>query len=285
MAQAYRVFRKIDPAFADACRKAALRSWKWIASHPAVGQTDPYYTDPDPSQEVTWATAEMFALTGDAVLQKQLKTEINAEPFVPPSWMAPQALGYFSLLFNPKTDAALKTLIETKLTDYCDSLALAAGRNGYGVVTTAAGYYWESNEVLLHKAACLVFCSLVTGKNEYAKLALNQLDYLLGANSLDQSFITGYGWRRNTRPYHWTMAAYGIMMPGWASGGPNGYEAGADPLLAAMVNCGLPPAKCWLDLCGPTGSWASNEGETSENAALVFLSGIFAAYRFTSSLP
>jgi endoglucanase len=252
-----------------------LKSWSWITSHPAVGQTDPYYQDADPSQEVRWAKAEIFCLTGDAGLEKQLHTEINAEPFQPPSWRKPQALGYFSLFFDAKTNTALKALIEKKLKDYCDSLVLLAGQSGYGVATAPSDYHWGSNEALMHRANCLLFCSLVTGKEKYMKLALNQLDYLLGTNSLDKSFIAGFGKNLNSQPYHWTMAAYKKLMPGWASGGPNGDPSNADPLLVAMINCGLPPAKCWLDMCEPTGSWASNEGETSENAALVFLCGFF----------
>lgn len=64
-------------------------------------------------------------------------------------------------------------------------------------------------------------------------------------------------------------------MPGWATGGPNGSPTGADPLLAAVIAEGTPPAKCYVDQCTAVGSYASNEGETSDNGALVLATGFF----------
>jgi endoglucanase len=64
-------------------------------------------------------------------------------------------------------------------------------------------------------------------------------------------------------------------MPGWASGGPNGGALGADPRLKALIDAKTPPAKCFVDACENDGSWASNEGQTSENAALVLATGLF----------
>jgi len=61
-------------------------------------------------------------------------------------------------------------------------------------------------------------------------------------------------------------------MPGWVGGGANQYTNGADPALINLINQSTPPAKCFFDGPGTT-SWASNEGETSENAALVFDAG------------
>jgi endoglucanase len=98
------------------------------------------------------------------------------------------------------------------------------------------------------------------------------LNWLLGTNSLDLSFIVGHGVKAVTHPYHWTMATYGKALPGWAAGGPNQYATGADPLLLDKINAKTPPAKCFVDAY-QGGSWASNEGETTENAALVFSTG------------
>jgi MYXO-CTERM domain-containing protein len=100
---------------------------------------------------------------------------------------------------------------------------------------------------------------------------------VLGQNSLNQSFVTGFGANPVQHPYHWIYAALRIAMPGWASGGPNQYPNGADTLLIAAQQRGLPPAKCWVDSGNGGGSWASNEGETSENAALLFAAGYLSA--------
>lgn len=64
-------------------------------------------------------------------------------------------------------------------------------------------------------------------------------------------------------------------MPGWASGGANHFTEAVDPLLKAVIDSGTPPARCFVDACEPNGSWGSNEGQTSENAALVLATGLF----------
>jgi endoglucanase len=98
------------------------------------------------------------------------------------------------------------------------------------------------------------------------------MNWLLGTNSLDLSFVTGHGEKAVTRPYHWAAAVYGKVITGWAAGGPNQYPADTDPLLLDLIHRGTPPAKCFVDSY-TNGSWASNEGETTENSALVFSTG------------
>ena len=107
----------------------------------------------------------------------------------------------------------------------------------------------------------------------YREAALRQMNWLLGGNSLGFSFVTGEGENSTKNPWHWTSHDYGKLMPGWVSGGPNQYPAGADSLLTNLIKRGTPPAKCFVDSNTPNGSWASNEGETSENASLVFAAG------------
>ena len=98
---------------------------------------------------------------------------------------------------------------------------------------------------------------------------------MLGCNTLDLSFVTGHGERSVRRPYHWTCRVWGIVMPGWASGGANHLPEAVDPLLKAVIDSGTPPARCFVDACEPNGSWGSNEGQTSENAALILATGLF----------
>jgi endoglucanase len=154
-------------------------------------------------------------------------------------------------------------------------LAATAESTGYGVATTSAQYYWESNEDLLHRTAALIFGAATTGNDSYRRLALQQLDWLLGDNSLNRSFVTGHGSNPIVHPYHWTAYALGKLIPGWGGGGPNQYATGADLPLIGLIDEGTPPAKCYLDLGNAAGSYASNEGETSENAALAFTTGMF----------
>lgn len=274
LAQAARVFRAFDPSFADRCLAAAKLSWAWVQANPSVVGSDPYYVDSDPSQEVTWALGEMARTLNDDGLRTRFAALVAQGPLEAASWSRPELLGYLAVALDARADPALKSAIVSRFTGLGDSLATTVRATGYRVALTAADYAWESNETLLYRAAALLLASRLSGNDEYRLLAMEQLDWLLGKNPLDKCYVTGFGTRPVAHPYHWISYALGKDMPGWATGGPNQYASGADTPLRALQAAGTPPAKCYLDLASASGSYASNEGETSENAALVFVTAM-----------
>ena len=87
---------------------------------------------------------------------------------------------------------------------------------------------------------------MLAGREDMRRGALSQLDYLLGCNALDISFVTGYGERQVLFPHHRPSAADGIEapVPGLVIGGPNAkinYPATKERL------ANVPPAKCYID--------------------------------------
>jgi endoglucanase len=287
MAQASRVYAGILPAYSNTCGQAAQLSWNWLKNNRGIGQTDPYYTDAVSWQEEEWAMAEIFRLTGDAAVSALFDADTNSHALEGTSWQTPEFFGYFSLWKDAKTPAALKNKMQSRIISLCDSITATANNAGYGVARAWTDYYWESNEDLMHKSDNLLMGYEVTGNTVYKDTALNQLGYMLGNNSLNKSFVTKEGTDYASHPYNWTYYDYNILIPGWASGGPNEWASGAgsDASLIDLINLGTPPAKCWLDLAASNGSYASNEGETSENAALVFLSGYFYSVVYPSPTP
>ncbi len=275
MCQAYRVFKDFDNAFALKCSKAAVDAWNWIDANPKTGQQDPYYTDTEYWEELMWAYAEMFRLTGNNYFLNLFENELNIRQLTFPNWMKNHFLGYFSLYFEPKIGSGIKTIIKNKILNLADSYKNVCNNNGYRVAHTQDEYYWGSNGNASSKAVVLLAAYLLSCDESYKDYALYQLDYLLGVNGLEQVFITGYGSKKNLNPYHWTKMVYNNSLPGWCSGGPNKYPAGADTPLLNLQNLGTPAQKCWLDLCAANGSYASNEGETSLQALLLFLTGFF----------
>jgi endoglucanase len=275
MAQASRVFAPLDAAFAARCLEASSRAFRWVEANPDVGETDVYYTDPDPSQEVTWALGEQVRATHDPSLAQRFAATVQNGPLAEVSWLTPQLLGYVAVALDAHGDAALRGSTVAAIAALGQSLAATAGATGYGVATSSGDYTWESNEAVLHRAAALVFAAVVTRDASFRAVALGQLHYILGDNSLNRSFVTGHGANPVMHPYHWTAYALGKTMPGWCAGGPNAFPSGADLPLRSIIGAGAPPAKCYLDMGNAAGSYASNEGETSENAALVFTTGFF----------
>jgi endoglucanase len=274
MLQAERVFAPIDATFAATCRAAADLSWSWLEANPDVPQPDPYYTDSDPSQEALWALAEMVRATHDEALTATLSATLGSATLDPLSWQTPEILGYLSAAVDSAGDSTVQTAATAAITSLADSLLVKGAANGYGVALLSSEYWWGSVENVINRGDALLFAHALTGDSRYRDGALHQLDWTLGRNGLDRSFITAYGQNGSVSPYHWTRYVYGILVPGWAVGGPNPNSAGVDPPLVALQQLGTPAAKCYLDLCAANGSWGSNEGTTSENAALLFAAGM-----------
>ena len=279
MAQACRVFGPLDAAFASGCREAALKAWAWLQAHPNVTHDDPYYADKDASQETAWAMAEIAGMTRDAALEEQAWQRYtafdmsNGNGLTPFLWSAPQALGAVSLVRSGSAKTKAKAM--TAITLASDWIATGLVSDPYGFSDYAGDYGWGSLEYGLDRACQCMLAFALTGEQRHRDTGQKILDYALGHNALDRSLVTGHGTRRTEHPYHWAYRTQKIALPGWPSGGPNGQAVGADPLLAALIAKGTAPAKCFVDACEDNGSWASNEGTTTETAALALAIGLF----------
>jgi endoglucanase len=232
---------------------------------------DPNYADPDPRQETLWATCEMATATGDTALGARVTATLKEIGVFPFFWPSPQVLGVMSLARRPGDVAAAA---RTATVETAKAAAPYVQADPYGFTIQPEAYSWRSVEVVLNTAVICLFAAEL-GEVSARDAAQRLLDYVLGCNALDHGFVTGHGERATRRPYHWTCRVWGIVMPGWASGGPNGGALGADPRLKALIDAKTPPAKCFVDACENDGSWASNEGQTSENAALMLATGLF----------
>jgi len=99
-----------------------------------------------------------------------------------------------------------------------------------------------------------------------------QLNYILGTNAHNFSFITGVGTNSVMHPHHRPSASDGIVnpVPGLLAGGPDQYLD--DPVLQSHFTSSTPPALCYID---DVGSYASNEIAINWNAPLVYVLGFF----------
>ena len=95
------------------------------------------------------------------------------------------------------------------------------------------------------------------------------MDYLLGRNALNQSYITGYG-ENDARNQHsrWYARQLNPSLPnppdGSVAGGPNSLEGTWDPLAQRLLG-GCAPQFCYID---DIGSWSANDIAISWNSAL-----------------
>ena len=276
MLQAGRVYRSFDAEFASRCESAAGAAWTWLEANPNVLQHDPYYVDDQCWEEELWALCEMTRSRPDARLYERVMKEMEARTLAPLTWKQPQIFGYYSLCAGDGVRADVKARAREKVLSLARSLQSIADGDGYGVALKPSEYVWGSVENVLYIASALFFAAEISGDRSLRDTAHRQLDYVLGENSLDHSFVARFGAHPSIGAHHWTNWSLGKIMPGWVSGGPNQFANGADPLLRDVIARGTPPAKCFVDVPPPHTSWASNEGTTSENAGLVFAAGMAA---------
>jgi endoglucanase len=283
-AQAARVFEPFDAPFARACLKAAQRAYRAAQAHPDLfakpgGVGGGPYDDDHLGDEQYWAAAELLITTGDAtyrdaVVRSPYFRRVTAEGSAM-SWQSTESLGTISLalvssvLGGAEREAARKAVIGA-----AERYLEVARTQGFRqpLAPDAEGRYpWGSNSSVLNNMVVLALAHDFSGEARFADAVVAGMDYLLGNNPLDQSYVTGYGARPLQNPHHrfWARqldASYPPPPPGAVSGGPNsGLE---DPYARGYGLGGCAPATCFVDHIE---SYSTNEITINWNAPLAWV--------------
>lgn len=305
-AQAARLWKGLDDDFADRCLEAAEKAYKAAQKHDdmfapldeSVGGGA--YGDDDVSDEFYWAAEELYITTGDKDYLSDAKkskhymtvpTSLgggeNVDTVGSFDWGSTTAPATFSALLNKAEDSdkALKEL-KAAAEHY---LAIEQGQGyglPYGTSTLSyndgdSGYVWGSNSFAADNAIVLAYAAAFADgadKDKYTDGALAGMDYLLGRNAMDYSYVTGYGTHTTENPHHrWWSNQIDESFPkapcGVLSGGPN--SGMQDPWVRGMgwKKGAIPPQKCYLDNIE---AWSVNECTINWNASLAWLTA-FAA--------
>jgi endoglucanase len=286
MARAYRVFKKYDAAFADKCLDASKKAWTYLEAHSQIFPTGGFknptgtatgeYGDSNDSDERLWASAELFISTTENMYHTYYLANYKKNGLFTTSmaWPTMASMANLTYLFGTisQIDQSVKTEHKTALNNYCATLIARGKLDGLGVVLQTSEYYWGSNSEVLNKSILLIAGYQLTNTTDYYEAALNQLNYILGANGNDISFITGIGDKRVMHPHHRTSQADPVTepVPGLMAGGPN--KNRDDEYMKQNIPSSTPPALCYVDNWQ---SYASNEICINWNAPLVFVAGYF----------
>ncbi len=297
MARSARVFSVYDTAFSQTCRTAAEKAWNYLQAHPSIvpagGFSNPAdtetgeYGDEDDRDERLWAAAELFETTGENQYNQYVQAHYQDTPLFEEQmgWSneEPMALLTYLKATQPGVDLSVQATIRSALYGFCDDQVALSGKDGFRVAMEGWEYYWGSNSVLLNKAILLIMGYEEGGNTDYRTVAWHQLNYILGTNGHNMTFVTDVGTRRPHHIHHAPSAADGVdePVPGLLAGGPNKYLN--DPELQSAFTSSTPPAMCYLDVLG---SYASNEITIYWNAPLVFVAAYFnAGHDGAATLP
>ena len=291
-AQAARVWRERDPAFAARALQAATRAWAAAERHPALiaqnnfdGSGD--YGDRELADERFWAAAELLTATGD----ERYRSVVASSPFLSRGsadlgWANTDLAGVATLATAPdRVPQPLRAAARRRILQLADDYAAERGRSGYHLPYAGTRYAWGSNSMLLNRALIAGVAWQVARRVRDREVAVDVLDYLLGRNPLDQSYVSGFGARPMRRPHHrfWAVAfdpAYPAPPPGALSGGPNNIAMADEVSAKWKGRCA--PQRCWRD---DAHAFAWNEVAINWNAPLVWTAAFLDATRDRSAPP
>ncbi len=299
MAQASVVYRSFDKAYADKMLKAAENAYAWAKKNPemfykqpADVQTGSYAPgNEDGKDEFRFAAAELY--NAKVVAGADPKTDkaaaaylqdLKENPFTPNGawWGDMNMISAFRVAHAPKVfgdslaEAAKKVVLNE-----ANNLRAVGDTSAYRLPAFPWSWNWGSNSAMANNGIVLVQAYLLTGDKSYLDGAQQCLDYLLGKNPMDMTYVTGFGYRSPRNPHHRPSESDFVddPVPGMLVGGPHlgkqdidldGTQHWKCPNYASADK----PALAYLDdRC----SYATNEVAINWNAPLAFLAGALQA--------
>ncbi|GAA3198892.1 glycoside hydrolase family 9 protein [Dactylosporangium siamense] len=292
-AQAARIWRTIDPAFSARALTAAQKAYAAAKANPsrlASGSDSTgggAYDDAVVTDEFYWAAAELYTTTGTASYRADVTGSalykgagFNQRGY---DWGWVAGLGDTTLALVPNDlPAADVAATRAKFASFADGLLSQMAGQGYPAPNGGTTYNWGSDGQIANNAAVLGLAHDFTGLAKYRTGAFQALDYLLGRNPLNQSYIAGYGEKavRNVHHRFWANqsdASLPTAPPGSLSGGPN--SGLQDPVAQAQL-AGCKAQKCFVD---DIGAYSVNEVAVNWNSALASLASWAAEH--TGTVP
>lgn len=272
-----RIWEDFDPVFSQRCLQAAETAWNAAIANPQLfagntpGQGGGNYSDNSVSDEFYWAAAELFITTGDNEYKSYLLKSEQFGKVDAFDWGSTAPLGTISLATVKNSLPADKiSLLKKDIISFSDHMLNAQQKNGYAVLIDG-GYPWGSNGLILNNMILVCLAYKIHGQSKYLDAVRMSMDYLLGRNPVNQSYVSGYGTYAMQHPHHRFWAndpANGYPPPpaGVLSGGPNANPE--DPVAKNADLLSLPESKRYID---DIGSYTTNEVTINWNAPLVWV--------------
>lgn len=275
-ALASRVYKKYDSEFASKLELAAMKASIWLDINKSLSFEEPKgcttggYGDMCDVDERLWAATELYRIDKKnkyiAKINSFLDMSINTTSM---GWMDVGGLAAMCVLTGDNIfPDAVYDHFKANIIDEADRLINTAKKNTYEISMHPHNFKWGSNLVLLNGAMVLCLADKLTDNGMYKESVLNQLDYLLGRNALNTSYVTGFGDNAFKNPHNRPTACDGIAdpIPGYVSGGPNKDFCDEDAL--RCIKKDTAPMKCYIDIVG---SYSTNEITIYWNSPLVFV--------------
>ncbi|SCG17350.1 Carbohydrate binding domain-containing protein [Micromonospora echinofusca] len=296
-AQCARLFAPYDAAFAKRCGTAAKTAYAAAKANPAryASPADSTgggaYDDTNVTDEFYWAAVELYLTTGEQAYLVDLTASAHhtGDVFDPRGfgWQGVAALGRLDLATVPNgLPAADLARVRASVTAAADAHLAEAARQAYGLPMPgdAGSYFWGGNSNIINNAVVLATAFDLTRDAKYRDGAVQAMDYVLGRNALNISYVTGWG-EHAAENQHSRIFGHQLDpdLPkppaGSLAGGPN--AALQDPFAAKLL-AGCKPMFCYVD---DINSYATNEVAINWNSALAWIASFLADQGDSAAVP
>lgn len=281
MAQAATIYKKVDPAYAKKMLSAAEKAYAWAKKNPKVIYKQPkdvetgsyVHGTEDALDEFRFAAAELYRATGkkDYLAEFQKNKFNNNGPW----WGDLNFLAIYRIALDEKTfGEELSKSAQKILLQEADALVKIGDSSAYKMPVHPWNWNWGSNSAMANNGIVLLHAYYLTGKKDYLDGAQQTLDYLLGKNPFQISYVTGFGARSPKEPHHRPSESDFVdePVPGMLVGGPHlgKQDIGPENWKCKDYAAANKPALAYVDSrC----SYATNEVAINWNAPLAYLAG------------
>ena len=274
MALASIAFKDIDNEYASKCLEAAKLAYKYIKATPEFNPALPSefsagdYAIGDDNYYRFYLGIALWYATDDKTYLDYAFENIDIND-----------LDYYSIYWNPllvypvfiyldKANSSYKYYDEIydSFIDYVKGLASATNRDSYRI-SLNGNYKWGSNQNVADRAMIMFMGHYLSNITELYDAACEHLDYLLGKNTLNYSFVVGHGEQYPKNIHHRITMVKNSEFKGALVGGPN--SSLDDPIMKNLYQDNKPgPAKVYLD---HEDSYSTNEIAIHFNSPMVFV--------------
>lgn len=274
LAHAYTVMKDVAglESYANTLLDSAVRGWSYLEAHPEfIAQPDGPYNDNDDLNDRFYAAAALYRATGESKYSdfvvanyRSFESKFQETDFSH-GIGSMELIGFYHYLSGPAPSEEVHSWFVPKYKEWISTVIDTAVNEAVWRNSTNKGFYWGANSNVAGVAVSLDIGSRIIGENDerMIQVASGNLNYLLGINPLQLSFITGHGENRVHTTHH------EIYMRDFISEMPNGYMPGG-PNNNGKYNF---PAKAYNQA---TVDWESNEQALNYNSPLIYLTALLA---------
>ena len=279
-----RLYQDYDPEFAVELLDAAEAAWEAADKHAEVlpetnvGDPDPGggpYNDHSVSDEFYWAATQLYLTTGAQQYQDAVLGSVHHvggeedQVFVTPAFDWQNTAGAARLdLATVDSDLQGREEVIDSVVDAADAYIAIQEQQPFGHPHGPEEYLWGSNHMVLNNAAVIATAFDLTAETRYRDAGIEAMDYLMGRNAINNSYVSGYGSSFSENMHgRWYAPDHERLPPfpdGKLAGGPN--SSIEDPTVEQNLQ-GCAPQFCYID---DAESWSTNETTINWNAALAW---------------